>query len=46
MCDDIPEVFSIDIKCADAVIYSAPLLPVYNLRMTYPLSLRELTYYE
>ena len=46
MCDDMPEVFLTGIKQADAVIYSAPLIPVYNLRMTYPLSLGKLAYYE
>ena len=45
MYNEISKVFYTDIRQSDVVIYSSPLTLVYNLRMTYLLSLRKLAYY-
>ena len=47
ICNNIPEVFSADIKRADVVTYSAPLMTMRDFELTLlPSSLGEVAYYE
>ena len=47
MYNDIPEVFSADIKQAGAITYSAPHMLMHDFELTWlPTSLEEVVYYE